>query len=298
MNASALYAEAKATLAKAGVEDPAFDANVLFTHAFGKNRLLCNDAEEPDEAAVHAFSTLVAQRATRVPLQYLVGSWPFMGLALRVGPGVLVPRPETETLCRAAAALVRNIPAPTILDLCAGTGAVGLGVQTLLAKAYITCVEAFPGAFVWLVKNLQAFGNNNAHTTCVPAAVQADVFEYYKTLPPCSVDLIAANPPYVSAAEYGTLAPELFHEPREALAAGENGLLFYRFMAEHYRSCLKPGGYVAFEIGATQAGAVTSILQQSGYTDILCTKDDAGNDRVITAAAPSVPEGTAQEEHA
>ncbi len=298
MNASALYAEAKATLAKAGVEDPAFDANVLFTHAFGKNRLLCNDADTPDEAAVRAFSALVAQRAARVPLQYLVGSWPFMGLALRVGPGVLIPRPETETLCRTAAALVDNLPAPTVLDLCAGTGAVGLGVQTLLAQAHITCVEAFPNAFAWLEKNLQAFGDNNAHNACVPAAVQADVFEYYKILPLCSVDLIAANPPYVSETEYGALAPELFHEPREALAAGENGLLFYRFIAEHYRSCLKPGGYVAFEIGAAQASAVEAILLQNGYTGILCTKDDTGNNRVMTAAVPSVPNSAAQKEHA
>ena len=298
MNAAGLYAEAKAALAAAGVEDPAFDANTLFTHAFGKNRLLCGDADILDKEALRKFETLVAQRAARVPLQYLIGSWPFMGLELAVGPGVLIPRPDTEVLCRAAAALVRNVPSPAVLDLCAGTGAVGLGVQVLLPNAQVTCVETFPEAFAWLDKNLRAFGAQNAAATGRPTAIQADVFGYYKTPAPCSVDLVTANPPYVARAEYGALAPELFHEPKEAFAAGEDGLLFYRFIASHYRACLKPGGSIAFEIGAAQAHAVGDILRQNGYDGIQCTRDEAGHDRVITAAVPPTQNNAAQEEHA
>ena len=277
VSACGLYAGAKDALAKAGVDDPAFDANALFTHTFGKNRLLCGDADCLDESACHTFETLVAQRAARVPLQYLLGSWPFMGLELAVGPGVLVPRPETETLCRTAAGLVAQVPSPAVLDLCAGTGAVGLGIQTLLPSARVTCVEAFPESFAWLKKNLHAFGTS--HT----GAVQADVFDYYKAVPAHSFDSIVSNPPYVSDAEYETLAPELYHEPKQALVADENGLLFYRLIAKHYRNALKPGGVLAFEIGATQAGAVGEILTAAGYAEIKHTQDQSGHDRVVTA---------------
>ena len=110
-----------------------------------------------------------------------------------------------------------------------------------------------------------------------------DLFTYWQTLPEGQLDLIVSNPPYLTAAEMGALQPEVAQEPVMALEAGEDGLVFYRAIAEHYQKALRPGGALALEIGWQQREAVTALLAANGWTDIVCRKDFGGNDRCVMA---------------
>ena len=226
------------------------------------------------------LEALTARRADREPLQYLCGSWPFLDFELAVGPGVLCPRADTEVVAEAAAELLRGVPHPKVLDLCAGTGCLGLGVQRFCPAAEVTSLEKSPAAFAYLTRNARL--PNGLHLT----PVQGDLFTYWETLPEGELDLIVSNPPYLTAAEMGQLQPEVAQEPAMALAAGEDGLVFYRALAEHYQRALRPGGALALEIGWQQREAVTALLEANGWVGIACRKDYGGNDRAVTARKP------------
>lgn len=275
-----LYRELRAQLNEAGVEDAGFETETLFRHVTGHSRFE-RDTVPPRQA--QALRALARQRTERVPLQYLLGRWPFLGLELEVGPGVLVPRPETEQVCLAAVERLSGMSAPVVVDLCAGTGALALGLQWRLPQAVVTAVELDTAAMPYLLRNIEAFAA--AHPRA-PHPVQADVFTYHGRLAPALLDLIVSNPPYVSEAEYATLAPELFHEPRQALVPGADALAFYRAIAVNYAAALKPGGHLVFEIGATQGSAVTDILRESGYLGVEIRPDYAGHPRIALAHKP------------
>ena len=116
--------------------------------------------------------------------------------------------------------------------------------------------------------------------------VQADLFTYWETLPEGQLELIVSNPPYLTAAEMEQLQPEVAQEPAMALEAGEDGLVFYRALAQHYKNALCPGGALVLEIGWQQREAVTALLAENGWTDIRCIQDFGGNDRCVTARRP------------
>lgn len=246
------------------------------------------------------LSHLCQQRCNRVPLQYLAGRWNFLDFELEVGEGVLIPREDTEILCLSAADCARRMgadvdstivdffggwpqaeveqpasePPITILDLCSGSGCVARGILRMIPQASITAVEKSPQAFVYLQKNVK-------DTNIVP--VEQDVFGFEKTICPKSVWVIASNPPYITEQEMKQLAPELQYEPQMALYAPNEGLAFYQYFAEAYRPLLKQGGWMAFEIGATQGEAVSEILQQAGADFVQVLQDGAGRARVVRA---------------
>ncbi|MFV0413985.1 MAG: peptide chain release factor N(5)-glutamine methyltransferase [Oscillospiraceae bacterium] len=269
--------ELKEILSKAGIDDAGFEVGLLVKHVTGKSRF---DTEEFSLQEWNLLQSLVARRATRYPLQYLVQTWPFMELELAVGPGVLIPRPETETVCLAAIKEIRALFAPAVLDLCAGTGALALGIARHVPGAVVTAVEFSKEAFFYLQKNIAAYVKTAKNP---PVAVLADAIGYQRQLLPESLDLVVSNPPYVTEEEYAALAPELYHEPRLALVAGEEGLYFYRQLAGLYKDSLKPGGRIVFETGDRQAAAVEKILMQAGYIAIGRLPDMAGKDRVVKA---------------
>ena len=270
--------QVEARLTEAGCPDADFDAAELFRLAVGTDARL---ATAPLTAAQAAqLEALTARRAHREPLQYLCGSWPFLDFELAVGPGVLCPRADTEVVAEAAAELLRGVPHPKVLDLCAGTGCLGLGVQRFCLAAEVTSLEKSPAAFAYLTRNARL--PNGLHLT----PVQGDLFTYWETLPEGELDLIVSNPPYLTAAEMGQLQPEVAQEPAMALAAGEDGLVFYRALAEHYQRALRPGGALALEIGWQQREAVTALLEANGWVGIACRKDYGGNDRAVTARKP------------
>ena len=307
--------EVESRLTDAGCPDADFDARELFRLATGRDARLTDRPLSAAEA--ETLEILTTRRAAREPLQYLCGSWPFLDFELAVGPGVLCPRADTEVVAETAAELLAGVESPRVLDLCAGTGCLGLGVKRLCPTAQVVCVEKSPEAFAYLEKNtrcaLKGLSGQTGSTENVleespfaetpafdwgpalnalrakaaPARaaepVEGDLFTYWQTLPEGQLDLIVSNPPYLTAEEMEQLQPEVAQEPAMALEAGEDGLAFYRAIAEHYQKALRPGGALALEIGWQQRQAVTALLEDAGWVDVACRKDFGGNDRCVTA---------------
>ena len=294
-------------LAAAGCPDADFDARELFRLATGRDPRLSERVLTEEQAA--RLETLCQRRESREPLQYLCGRWPFLDFELAVGPGVLCPRADTEVVAEAAAQTLAGCAAPKVLDLCAGTGCLGLGIKRLCPTASVTCVEKSPEALHYLVCNVRTalrslpqgstedvleedeptLGSGLLGIAALPPAAQAvegDLFDYWRGLPEGGLDLIVSNPPYLTASEMEDLQPEVAKEPVMALAAGEDGLDFYRALARHYQTPLRPGGTLALEIGWQQREAVYALLQAEGWTQIRCIQDLGGNDRCILAQRP------------
>ena len=278
------HAWARARLEAAGVEDAAFDAACLMELVAGKNWRWADG--ELTEAQKERLEQLTEKRAQRYPLQYLAGRWPFLDFELEVGPGVLIPRADTELLCETGAELLAGKTGPQVLDLCAGSGCVGLGVKRLVPAARVTCLEKSPEAFNYLTRNaagaLPGFGPER------PAVqpVAGDVFTYQSELEPESLDLVLSNPPYVTGEEMKTLEPELRFEPEMALEAEHEGLAFYEHIAPGYFAALRHGGWLAVEIGWAQGAAVRGIFEAAGYRNVAVRQDLAGKDRVVLGQKP------------
>ena len=223
---------------------------------------------------------IYAEMQRYAPLE-LAESWDNPGLLVDCGrevSRVLVTLDITpEVVAEAAAGMLAGVEAPRVLDLCAGTGCLGLGVKRFCPAAQVTSLEKSPAAYRYL--------EQNAHLSPVLTItpVRGDLFTYWQTLPEGQLDLIVSNPPYLTSAEMGALQPEVAQEPAMALEAGEDGLVFYRAIAEHYQKALRPGGALALEIGWQQREAVTALLAANGWTDIVCRKDFGGNDRCVMA---------------
>ena len=271
-------------LEAAGVEDAAFDAGVLVETQAGEGWRW----QDPDldETALARLEELAARRAAREPLQYILGRWPFLDFELAVGPGVLCPRTDTELLAEEGAKRLAGKSSPAVLDLCAGSGCVGLGVKRLCPAARVTCLEKSPDAFRYLERNaasaLPGFDGTRPAVTCV----QGDVFEYQRRLAPESLDLILSNPPYVTDEEMERLDPEVRREPAMALRADREGLAFYEHIAPAYLPALRPGGWLAVEIGWKQGAAVQAIFRAAGYEAVACIPDLEGRDRVVAGKKP------------
>lgn len=276
MVAGQFYRQLRTQLREAGIEDDAFEAELLLRHVTGKGHLQYGAQEQLTVGQAQQLTELCRRRAARYPLQYLLGSWPFYGLQLAVGEGVLIPRQDTETVVEAALALLKNTPAPRVLDLCAGTGAIGLALAANLPGASATLVELSPAALVYCRKNAQGKAQ----------VIEADVLGFEQTQPAGVYDCIIANPPYVTQQEYEALAPELAFEPKQALVAPHEGLLFYEYITAHYRPLLAAGGWLVFEIGAHQREAVQALLCQNGYEQVGATADLAGLDRCVWGCVP------------
>lgn len=284
MRARAAFEEARRRLEAAGVEDAAFDAAALVETVAGEGWRWRD--EELDEGALARLEGLVIRRAAREPLQYILGRWPFLDFELQVGPGVLCPRADTELLAEEGAKRLAGQREPAVLDLCAGSGCVGLGVKRLCPAARVTCLEKSPEAFRYLQENAaSALPGFDAARPAVTCAL-GDVFDYQRQLVPESLDLIVSNPPYVTDAEMAALAPEVRREPAMALRADREGLAFYEHIAPAYLPTLRPGGWLAVEIGWQQGKAVQAIFRASGYKNVACLPDLEGRDRVVTGQKP------------
>lgn len=271
---NAAFQKLCAMLTAAGVPDARFDAAELYRLATGRDPRL-DDGPSAAEAA--RLSALAERRAAREPLQYILGEWDFMDFTLKVGPGVLCPRADSEIVCESALALLQGRERPVVYDLCAGTGCLGLGIARHSPGALVTCVEKSPEAWHYLTANTAQTGVRT---------VQADVFTYYKTLPAEGADLIISNPPYLTGAEMRTLMPETAQEPAMALDGGADGLDFYRLLTEKYRDAVRPGGWLVLEIGYAQGPAVLALGAACGWVNTSCRKDYGGNDRAVLLQKP------------
>ena len=281
MTLRSLYNEARRRLTAAGIDSPAFDAVCLIELVFGVNRgdLLLRGQEEADAAGEEQFEALLRRREAREPLQYLLGAWEFMDMSLKTGPGVLCPREETELLCQTVAGYLKDTPCRG-LDLCAGTGAVALGIARLCPKAEIQAVELSDQAAGYLRQNVETFGEGRVQV------MMGDVLspEFAARFADGSLDFIASNPPYIASGELPGLQEEVQQEPSLALDGGEDGLVFYRAIAKLWAPKLHPGGVLAVEIGEEQAEAVSSLFAEAGIS-CRTEQDFNGLDRVIHGAA-------------
>lgn len=279
MKVKDLYSRAVRLLEQNGCEDAAFDARCLLEDVGGLPKhtpLLSGEAEMPAEKAA-AVLEAVGRRATGYPLQYLLGNWDFLNLTLAVGDGVLIPRPDTERLCEVAAEWL-NLHAQagaTVLDLCAGTGCVGLGVASLCRRPLnITAVEYADTALSYLRQNAARYPQYAVR------AVQADVLRDAASFGGGYTALLS-NPPYIPTADLPSLMREVQYEPREALDGDTDGLRFYRQIAENWVAHLRPGGLCAVEVGIGQAEAVAVLFEQAGLQNVRTAADYAGVLRVV-----------------
>lgn len=273
-----------ADLNQAGRESARFDATQLLSHFCRADRaflLSKGDLPCPEPAAKQLWAA--AKRLKQgEPLQYILGSWEFYGLPFAVGPGVLIPRPDTEVVVEKCLALMQAVPAPAVCDLCSGSGAIALALWRHLPGAAVTAVELSPEAATYLRQNIQTLSGG---------AVQLLLGDVLQPLPLPKYDLIVSNPPYITLEEMQTLSPQVRREPEMALYGGKDGLTFYRGIAAGYYSNLNPGGWLVFEIGCSQQESVLAILQQQGYTNLFCQPDLAGLPRCAGGQRPIIAPG-------
>ena len=271
--------QVRAFLQQAGVEDAAFDAACLMEFVAGSQWRWAVDALDSQQQ--EQLARLAQRRAERYPLQYLLGSWSFLDFNLKVGPGVLIPRPETELLCQLGAQALEQVSHPQVLDLCAGSGCVGLGIKRLVPDAQVRCLEKSEQALEYLRYNA-----SHALPEGEVEVFQGDVFTWQQQIAAHSVDLIVSNPPYISHQEMAHLEPELAHEPNMALEAPAEGLAFYQHIVPAYRHCLKPGGWLMVELGWKQGPAVQNLFEQAGYQQAKICQDEGQRDRVVLGQVP------------
>ena len=223
-----------------------------------------------DEDAAEAY-VIAEKRAAGEPLQYLLGQWEFMSLPFFVGRGVFIPSPDTEHLAQAGIDFAKSTRAPVrLLDLCAGSGCVGVSVAYYCENVTADLVELYPEAFAYLQKNVSLAGER-----C--RAVNADALSF---VPEGKYDIILANPPYVTADEYALLPADVTAQPKTALTDGDDGLSYYRRLTENAASLLREGGMLAFEIGYKQYEPVSKMMISAGFRHVHPVRDYAGLRRV------------------
>lgn len=287
---SSLRAEvdrAVAALAGAGVPSPRTDAVVLAGHVLGadrsevERRLLLGG--EVDDAAASRLAALVDERCARVPLQHLTGTAPFRRLELHVGPGVFVPRPETEQAVDHVLAALEGIDAPRVVDLCTGSGALALAVADEAPTAEVSAVELSDLALAWATRNVE--------TTGLPVRlVAADASADPATVPDLVdlvglVDVVVSNPPYVPVGMV-PLEPEVAeHDPDVALYGGSaDGLAIPLAVASAAARLLRPGGLLVMEHADSQGESLPRALAATGdWVDVVDHPDLTGRPRTTTA---------------
>lgn len=251
-----------------------FEAEQLFKHVTGwgvSDLPYMGDMPAPIAQSLQ-LADLWDRRLAGEPLQYLLGEWEFYGLPFTVGEGVLIPRADTETLVDVALELMQDTPAPAVLDLCSGSGAVAVALAHSLPAAKVTAVELSDCAFFYLEKNI-------ARNGVLVDAVRGDIHTY---TPGGALNLLTANPPYIPSGDLESLQAEVHREPSLALDGGEDGLRFYRGILERYPAFLAQGGALCVEVGFDQAADVANLFGLAGLGDIAIYNDLSGIARVVT----------------
>lgn len=271
-----LLRETAKRLRNAGIPDPETDGALLLSFLCGKAPLalrLDTETELP-AALLDRFEALVTRRLSREPLQYITGEAPFLGRIFRVDPRVLIPRPETEGLCRAVLEAYPDGASADVLDLCCGSGCIGLSLASER--------PSFRVALSDISEDALAVTALNAERLSVQVSLHRG--DLAAGLPAASFDCIVSNPPYIPSADCGTLQPEVLCEPRLALDGGVDGLVFYRRIAAESSRVLRPGGRLFLEIGYGEADGVSALLASAGFSRISVREDFAGIPRIVSAA--------------
>jgi release factor glutamine methyltransferase len=268
--------EATATLTAAGIGSPRVDAELLLAHVLGVERSAL-PLRTLDEPAARRFDALVRRRAQREPLQYLTGEAPFRYDLLAVGPGVFIPRPETELLVDAVLLALRRIAAPVVVDLCSGSGALAVAIAHEVSGAQVIAVERSPAALEWLRRNAVGAAIEIIDGDVTDPGLLADRAG--------TADVVVSNPPYVPSTV--TVQPEVAADPAEAVFAGPDGLAIIPSVVEQAARLLRPGGMLAFEHDETQHDAVMTLLAPERWIEPGDHRDLTGRWRYATAVRRS-----------
>lgn len=274
-----LVAEAVDTLAAAGVASPEYDAAELLAHVLGTSRLGVLLAAPPGPRQREEYDELVARRARREPLQHLTGVAGFRYVELAVGPGVFVPRPETELLAGWAVDRARDVlltgRSPVVVDLCTGSGAMALALATEVTQAEVHAVELSEDAMVWATRNLAGTGVDLR---------QGDLADAFGDLDG-TVDVVVCNPPYIPLDAYEGVAPEARdHDPALALWSGDDGLDAIRVLERVGSRLLRAGGVLGTEHSDVQGESAQAVFAATGrWRDVRDNEDLAGRPRFVTA---------------
>jgi release factor glutamine methyltransferase len=275
----ALVAEGARELAGAGVASPDFDAAELLAHVLGVARSAVGLAPDPTPEQRERYRELVARRARREPLQHLTGVAGFRYVELAVGPGVFVPRPETELLAGWAVDRARETAAvgrtPVVVDLCTGSGAMALAVATEVPQARVHAVELSEDALAWAERNLSGSGVDLR---------QGDMADAFPDLDG-TVDVVVCNPPYIPLEAFESVAAEARdHDPSLALWSGEDGLDAMRVLERTAARLLHAGGWVGAEHADVQGDSAPAVFSGTGrWSDVRDNTDLAGRPRFVTA---------------
>lgn len=273
--------EAAKILADAGVDSPRVDAELLAAHVLGVERGRLPLIPLVDPSVIDQLHKLVLTRASRIPLQHIVGWAPMGAINVEVGTGVFVPRPETELLMEWALKAVAGVPSPVVIDLCTGTGALALSIAQARPDAVVHAVELDSQALAWTRRNSDvrvAAGDTPIRLHSGDATDPTLLSDLDGV-----VDLVVCNPPYVP--EGTPVQPEVgVHDPHHAVFSGADGLDVIRHVVSAAARWLKPGGVVGIEHDDTQGESVPALLAaRRVLTDVADHADLAGRPRFATA---------------
>ena len=267
-----LLKQGQERLKKAGIQEYELDAWYLFEQAFSMSRaryfLDAKEEAAPGDEALKAYEDGLERRSCRVPLQHILGTQEFMGMEFFVNAHVLIPRQDTETLVETVLNEQKNRNI-SVLDMCTGSGCIAVSLKALGGYARVAAADISPEALEYPVE----FRQSDMFAAFEPGR---DMF-----------DVIVSNPPYIPSEVIRGLEPEVRdHEPLGALDGKEDGLYFYRILAEQCGDFLNQGGSVYFETGHDQGAAVKTLLESHGFQDTKVIKDLAGMDRVVRGTWP------------
>jgi release factor glutamine methyltransferase len=270
-----LVDDAVRRFAEAGVESPGHDARMLLAHVLGLDRSRVSLVEEISPQQAAAYAALVARRAAREPLQHLTGTAPFRHVELLVGPGVFVPRPETELLAGWAVEQAIALEEPVVVDLGTGSGAIAKAVAHEVPQARVHAVELDENAHAWAVRNLAGTGVD------LRLGDLADAFDDLAG----TVDVVVSNPPYIPHDAWESVAAEVRdHDPTLALWSSGDGLDTIRVVEERAARLLRPGGVVGVEHADVQGESAPAVFSGTGRWDQVRDHPDlAGRARFLTA---------------
>ncbi len=273
-----LYLDARRALREAGVEQAQLEARELLCFAANKTReqFLRDLQLYASDSVCTRFRELMARRLAGEPVAYLIGEWEFYGLTLDVCRDVLIPRPDTESVVERAIEFLQGKKDPIrVLDLCSGSGCIGLALASQLPNAVVVLADWSEDALRVCRQNIRRCG--------MSGRVSAAYVNALENPPPLlsEFDLIVSNPPYIPTADLAGLDVSVReYEPIVALDGGEDGLDFYRAIAKKWKNTLNPGGKLIFEIGWDQAPAVEAILTENGYSGVRSFKEPGDHWRV------------------
>jgi release factor glutamine methyltransferase len=269
---------------EAEIENPKVEAEWLLAEFLGLKRLelfLQHDRLMEEEKLV-PLRGWVKRRAEGEPLAYITGRAAFHGIELEVGPGVLIPRPETEQLVEQVCQECRDQPNPRIIDLGTGSGAIALALASAFPASKVLAIDASTAALAQAKANAERLGLRGR-----VAFRKGNWLEKIQT----TADIIVANPPYLTEAEWASARPEVRdHEPREALVAADAGLSDLQQILKSALPCLAQGGLLAMETGICHGDRLEDLAVAAGYADVALKNDDSGRQRFLFARSPRLDE--------